>query len=536
MGAPRSRSGRRADWRLSALLGLATTAFLYGARSGTGYSDGPPPAHTGGFGEPTCHRCHFDRPINDGAGSLTLSGLPDAYTPGATYSVAVQLTRSGMRRAGFQLAARFASGAHAGRQAGSLSAVDEATEVRRHGVPAIEYAQHANAGAAVASPGRARWIVEWRAPGEAIAPVILHFVGNAGDGDASELDDFIYIDSLTVGPKPAVARQAQWTAQSSGTSAEFRGLSAASSSVVWAAGRNGTYARTADGGSTWRSDTVPGASSLFFIDVYAVDERTAYLLGTHFEGGLARIYKTTDAGAHWAVQYSDERPGVFFDGMAFWDAGSGIAFGDPVDGRLLIVTTGDGGRTWTEVPAAGLPPALPGEAGFAASGTAIAVRGTAHVWIGTGGGDVARVYRSTDRGRTWTVAATPLEAGSTAGIFGIAFSDTLNGIAVGGDYTRPSEASENVVRTRDGGRTWEPAGSSAPAGVRYGAAYVGGEAGGFFVAVGPSGWGYSTDLGTTWTTIDTLGYNAVTPTSSGPSWVGGVDGRIAKLRTAEIGR
>jgi len=319
-------------------------------------------------------------------------------------------------------------------------------------------------------------------------------------------------------------------AQFSGTTAELRGLTAASEAVVWAAGRNGSYARTTDGGATWQADTVPGASELFFIDVHAVDANTAYLLGTHFDGGHARIYKTTDGGAHWSLQYSDSAPGVFFDGMAFWDADHGVAFSDPVDGSFLIVRTDDGGATWRRVPAENIPPPLSGEAGFAASGTAMAVWGTDHVWFGTGGGAVARVFRSGDRGRSWAVAETPLPADASSGIFGIAFRDSLNGVAVGGDYTERDEPSDNVIRTRDGGLTWEIAGGSLPAGVRYAVTYVPGTGRPTLVASGPSGWGYSGDEGTTWVVLeDSLGYNTVSAAYGGMVWAAGTEGRVAAV-------
>jgi photosystem II stability/assembly factor-like uncharacterized protein len=331
------------------------------------------------------------------------------------------------------------------------------------------------------------------------------------------------------GCRPA---ELSWTAQPSGTTSEFRGISAASATVVWAAGRNGTYARTRDGGATWMADTVPGAHELFFIDVHAVDENTAYLLGTHFEGSLGRIYKTTDGGDSWNLQYSDSGPGVFFDGMAFWDGGHGVAFSDPVDGSFLIVRTENGGTTWERVPRENIPPPLSGEAGFAASGTAIAVEGTHNVWFGTGGGSVARVFRSSDRGLTWSAAETPLPGNQTSGIFGITFWNARQGVAVGGDYTQRHQATGNVVRTEDGGLTWELAGSSLPAGVRYGVTYLAGAADPILVATGPSGWGYSLDRGVHWTAIDTLGYNTVAAFSaSGTVWAAGEAGRIAVLRT-----
>ena len=81
------------------------------------YPEGPPPAHTGGFGEPTCQACHADNPLNAPGGSLALRGLPAVYAPATAYRVTITLRRPGLGRAGFQLAARFATGD----QAGSLS-------------------------------------------------------------------------------------------------------------------------------------------------------------------------------------------------------------------------------------------------------------------------------------------------------------------------------------------------------------------------------------------------------------------------------
>lgn len=325
-----------------------------------------------------------------------------------------------------------------------------------------------------------------------------------------------------------------WSARSSGTTAEFRGLSAACPATVWASGRNGTYTRSTDGGATWTTDSVPGASELFFIDVHAVDGNTAYLLGTHFDGGLARFYKTNNGGADWILQHEERGPGVFFDGLAFWDESNGVAFSDPVgeaaDRSFLIVITDNGGATWRRVPPENIPPPLPGEAGFAASGTAISVQGSDNVWFGTGGAAYGRVFRSSDRGRHWTVAETPITANSTSGIFGVAFWDAENGVAVGGDYTAPSDTTLNIARTRDGGVTWELVASSQPAGVRWGVTQtsLGGEP--ILIAVGPSGWGFSEDRGVTWVPGDTLGHNTATRACrSGAAWLGGVEGRLTRV-------
>src|SRR5829696_10335802 len=98
----------------------------------------------------------------------------------------------------------------------------------------------------------------------------------------------------------AADARAQWVAQDSGTTVRLRGVSAVSNRVAWASGASGTYARTTDGGRTWRAGQVPGAAELDFRDVDAFDARTAYLLAIG-PGGRSRIYKTNDGGRHWTL-------------------------------------------------------------------------------------------------------------------------------------------------------------------------------------------------------------------------------------------
>jgi photosystem II stability/assembly factor-like uncharacterized protein/predicted aspartyl protease len=326
----------------------------------------------------------------------------------------------------------------------------------------------------------------------------------------------------------------QWKAQSSGTSADFRGVSAASRTVVWASGSRGTYTRTTDGGATWRAGVVPGAEALDFRDVQAVDANTAYLLNA---GAPAKIYKTTDGGRRWSLQYTNTTAGIFFDAMAFWDADHGIAFSDPVGGSFVIITTADGGANWKEVPRENIPPPLAGEAAFAASGTCLAVQGRDNAWFGTGGGAQSRVFRSTDRGQTWKVAVTPIKSGNaTNGIFSLAFRDARNGVAVGGDYQKTEEASDNVARTTDGGATWTQGGRSEPPGLKEGIVYVPGTPAPTLIAVGPSGSGYSLDDGKSWTSIDRGGYHSLSFTGpTGAGWAVGAGGRIAKYMGAVPG-
>jgi photosystem II stability/assembly factor-like uncharacterized protein len=331
----------------------------------------------------------------------------------------------------------------------------------------------------------------------------------------------LFIVSMTAqGPSP------RWTALTTNVSARLRGVSAIGDRVVWASGANGTVLRSADGGATWTKLTVPGAEKLDFRDVDAVDEKTAYVLSIG-PGEQSRIYKTPDAGATWTQQFVNADPKAFFDAMAFWDANRGVAVSDSVDGQFIVMTTADGGRTWTRVPPQSLPAALPNEGFFAASGTNVAVLPPNHVWMGTGAASESRVLRSSDGGRTWALAKTPLASGSSSGIFSIAFSDPKRGIVVGGDYKVETAAVDNAAVTSDGGATWTAV--KGLSGFRSVAAYLT-RGSAQIIAVGPSGSDLSRDGGKTWTAIAGPGFHtfSIAPKSR-IAFGAGERGSVARL-------
>jgi photosystem II stability/assembly factor-like uncharacterized protein len=321
---------------------------------------------------------------------------------------------------------------------------------------------------------------------------------------------------------------AQWEDQQSGTAVRLRGVSAVNQSIAWASGDKGTYARTVDGGKVWTSAHVPDSEDLDFRDVDAFSADVAYLLSIG-EGEKSRIYKTTDGGLHWTLQFKNSRPTAFFDAMAFWDSNHGIAVSDPVDGRFLIITTADGGATWKEMPPEGMPLALAGEGAFAASGTCITVQGKRNVWFGTGGPGGARVFRSVDGGRSWSVAATSMTASKSAGIFSLLFSDARHGVVVGGDYANEREVGNNAAWTNDGGRTWRLVETKRPNGYRSAVALVPGTKGRSLIAVGPTGSDFSASGGKSWRILDAEGFHSMSfAQNSKAGWAVGERGRIAK--------
>jgi photosystem II stability/assembly factor-like uncharacterized protein len=317
-----------------------------------------------------------------------------------------------------------------------------------------------------------------------------------------------------------------WEIQASGVTARLRGVSAVSDRVAWASGAGGTVLRTADGGATWHILPVPGAETLDFRDADAISETSAYILSIG-PGPASRIYKTTDAGAHWTLQFTNDNPKAFFDAMAFWDADRGLVMGDSVDGTFDILTTRDGGKTWTRVPKEKLPPALPNEGAFAGSGTNVAVSGRSQAWIGTGASTRCRVLRTTDGGMTWTIAETPVASSASAGILSVAFRDPRHGMTVGGDYKKEKEAAANAAITADGGITWTAI--SGLGGFRSVVAHVPGTKQSW-IAVGPSGADITKDDGRTWKPVEGAGYHAFSFARRGRAgWGVGERGTIGKL-------
>jgi photosystem II stability/assembly factor-like uncharacterized protein len=315
------------------------------------------------------------------------------------------------------------------------------------------------------------------------------------------LPDLLLLVSLGLLSVPAAPT---WSPLSTGVGARLRGVSTVSERVAWASGTNGTVIRTSDGGATWQKLAIAGAEKLDFRDIDAVDERTAYALSIG-AGELSRIYKTADAGLTWVEQFVNHDPKAFFDAMAFWDAKRGVVVSDAVDGQFVIMLTSDGGTSWARVPAGALPPALANEGFFAASGTNVTVTAPSHVWVGTGAASEARVLRSSDGGRTWALSKTPLDAGPSAGIFSIAFSDQTHGIVVGGDYKAEAVPGNNAAVTADGGSTWTLV--KGLSGFRSVVAYWPRDAV-TIVAVGPSGTDVSSDRGRTWTPVAGAGFHA----------------------------
>jgi photosystem II stability/assembly factor-like uncharacterized protein len=317
------------------------------------------------------------------------------------------------------------------------------------------------------------------------------------------------------------------TPQESGTRALLIAVSAVSDRVAWVSGSRGTWRRTIDGGETWTGGTVPGADSVQFRDVHALDERTAWLLSIG-NGPASRIYRTDDGGATWTQQFRNEDQRRFYDCFAFWDAQRAIVIGDAVGTEMDVLRTTDGGAHWERIPAASLPRAEEGEGSFAASGTCAATGPGGRAWIVMSTPARARLLRTSDYGRSWSLETLPITTHAGSGPQSVAFRDERYGMVLaGGDASTKDDTL--IAITDDGGATWTPRRSPDFRSGTWGGAWVHGAPTPTIVAVGPGGSAFSRDLGASWSPIDSGNYWSVGFAPSRTGWAVGTQGRITRL-------
>jgi photosystem II stability/assembly factor-like uncharacterized protein len=327
--------------------------------------------------------------------------------------------------------------------------------------------------------------------------------------------------------------QAQrWKVQTSGLDTNLRGVSVARVSnaksvaavAVWASGSKGVILKSIDEGGTWKRVHIADGEALDFRGIVAFNASSAYVMSSG-ESGKSRIYKTADGGETWTLQYTDKRKEFFLDSIACLSEAQCFALGDPLDGKFLLLHTTDG-QHWSPLPSTSMPAALSGEGAFAASNTCLLLSGE-EIFFGTGG-PAARVFRSPDSGRTWTVVETAIAHGNaSSGIFSIARGDKKEIVVVGGDYLDPKRASAVAAYSFDEGKTWQLS-EQQPGGYRSSVACIDD---GLCVAIGPNGEDVSISSATAalWKPTDSLNLNAAAIPDGKHGWAVGPNGTIARF-------
>lgn len=191
----------------------------------------------------------------------------------------------------------------------------------------------------------------------------------------------------------------------------------------YAAGWNGYYIYTEDGGTTWTEKTV-GTDIYYYVDIEFWDEDNGVLAAKTLSGpnkawytsnggkdwtegsginiqiidiaysdattvyGVGSeedIIKSTDGGATWSKIYDGDDPDNDpFLGVHFYDADFGVVGG--MDGKVLV--TKDGGSSWSDQQIASAYPSF----------YAIYCFNTDSIYVG---GTDALIYKSLDGGSSW---------------------------------------------------------------------------------------------------------------------------------------
>lgn len=309
------------------------------------------------------------------------------------------------------------------------------------------------------------------------------------------------------------------------TKSLLQAISIVDENTTWISGHDGSFVRSVDGGDSWELFKHPTGDTLQFRDIHAFDSNKAILMSPG-SGPLSRIF-TFEAPDKWQENFVMQDSLGFLDCIDFWDDQRGIAYGDAIDKYPYILLTSDGGQNWSRADTTNMPLAGKGEGGFAASGTCVTTGENGLAWIATGAGGNCRILLSEDFGKSWQSVDSPLVKGEAAGNTSVSFVG-MTGFVTGGDLLISDKYIDNCAFSNDGGKSWELSSQTVSKGMFYGGTITKVKDQYFTFASGPNGLDYSSDLGKTWTNLDTLNYWAVSIKGK-TGYASGRDGKILRI-------
>jgi photosystem II stability/assembly factor-like uncharacterized protein len=308
----------------------------------------------------------------------------------------------------------------------------------------------------------------------------------------------------------------------SGTKTSLRGLSVVNDNVLWVSGSNGTVGKSSNAGKNWKWMTIKGFEKTDFRDIEAFDANTAIIMAVD---APAYILKTIDGGETWKTVYENKTKGMFLDAMDFLGPDFGMVVGDPINGKVFIATTTNGGDSWKEMPVDKRPLADSGEAFFAASGSNL--RLFENDYFLASGGTSSHLF---DNGSK--IKLHIIQVKETTGANAIDVHEKLNGkksdnmIVVGGDFNADSSREKNCFYTRNGGKTWK-APAEPPHGYRSCVEFVSKDD---LIACGLNGVDYSFNGGRTWQWISKEGFHVCKIAKIGEAiFFAGGNGKVGRI-------
>ena len=224
-------------------------------------------------------------------------------------------------------------------------------------------------------------------------------------------------------------------------------MAAASGGVVWMFVNGDHLFMSLNRGDTWTERTLPPGASNGYLAFVSAGEGwwlAPASTGTQCSFQRMTLWKTDDGAVTWRK--------LDVSGVDEIRCKTGMAFSDPANGFITatdgtnppaIYHSGDAGRAWTLSRPLQDPPGFTSTTGSALQAGNIADFGD--VLFADAGGSVGGVpkrfvYRSTDRGATWSYASTAFQG------VAIVFLTPSRWLQI----VTPSDSRE----TTDGGRTW----------------------------------------------------------------------------------
>jgi photosystem II stability/assembly factor-like uncharacterized protein len=142
--------------------------------------------------------------------------------------------------------------------------------------------------------------------------------------------------SATFEPEPAAVVPASWI--STGSDARLSSVQFITDELGWVAGE-GLIAKTTDGGENW---TFQMEDEFNVLDLFMVNEQTGYATASsapNYDSSVQGVYRTVNGGDDWELVYqTNETPYTIF----FVNESTGWVAGD----NDLIIKTTDGGDSW----------------------------------------------------------------------------------------------------------------------------------------------------------------------------------------------
>ena len=308
----------------------------------------------------------------------------------------------------------------------------------------------------------------------------------------------------------------------------IRAMSVPSEKVIWASGSKGMIAKSTNEGLSFEWMQVKGYEKRDFRAMHAWNDQEVIIVAV---AAPAIILKTIDGGASWDKVYENNDTSMFLDALNFSDANNGTVIGDPIDGRLFILTTNNKGATWVKIPNDYFKSDLNnGEAFFASSNSNLIHIGKELLFVT--GGLSSRLWKN------GVAESLPLLQGSSStGANSIAISPNGNRIIiVGGDFANDKLATQNIVgydlfqdtknkNLSDKKFNWKQIVLSNPNGYKSSIEFIDNNR---LITCGTSGVDISRNNGASWETISKEPFHIAKkhPTKSGV-YLAGSGGRIS---------